>query len=354
MRARRKHTLLDLLRAFPGAPEVVRRVVSGADEEKLVRDASRHGLAGLVRHELQAAGATLSAGPAEYLRRQAMANAAIAIRVKRLLMETLDALAGEGITPVLLKGVGLAQRLYPEPFLRATSDVDLLLDPADMQRAQQVMARLGLSPKKEADDYYPHAYRHHLSFAGAKGMVELHFRLMSAYGIAWEAKEPLERSELATFEGRSVRYLRAEDELVYLALHAANHLLQRVAWLYDCKLLIRQVHALDWSQVIEVARRSGMPSAMFYALDVSREAAGADVPPDVLRALRPSPLRVATARRLFSPERLLQADLNDNKPVWAISKVVIADDRTRVLRFAVRRLAWAAERSWRSFAWGTP
>jgi hypothetical protein len=117
-------------------------------------------------------------------------------------------------------------------------------------------------------------------------------------------------------------------------------MLQRVAWLYDLKLLIEKTPDLDWKQAIALARQTHMPSLVFYALDAARRAVAAAVPPEVLDALRPSPLRQLTARGVFSDERLVETALATHKVIWAASKLVLADSRPRVVLFSARRALW--------------
>ncbi|MHB8879844.1 MAG: nucleotidyltransferase family protein [Myxococcaceae bacterium] len=117
---------------------------------------------------------------------------------------------------------------------------------------------------------------------GPPGMVEVHFRLMANWGASGVS---------STLEGRSVRYLCPEDELVYLALHVANHMLGRLGWLYDLKLLVLAYPSLDWSRVVETAREARMPGPAFYALDASRRLLGAGIPEAVLEELAPSRLK---------------------------------------------------------------
>lgn len=267
------------------------------------------------------------------------------LKVKRLLSRTNAALRERGIRPVLLKGYGLGARLYGDPLLRPTSDVDLLVAPDEMDASRQVLTSLGLRPKPESDDYYPPAYRHHEAFEGPGGLVELHFRLMANWGATWEGKTVLPRAVSAELEGQPVRYLSPEDELVYLALHAANHMLGRLGWLFDLKLFIRAYPTLDWSRVVAIARETGMPSPSFYALDAAHRLVGAQVPAWVLDALSPPRLAVVAARAVFSERSVLEAALAEHKVAWAAAKVLLADTPANVFVFAARRLVWNARRS---------
>jgi hypothetical protein len=337
--------LLRVLRAPQGDAHAVAAALECANLDLLARHAATHGLAGVVRARIRDAGVELPAATARALSLQEMAGAASATKVRRLLLATLDALAGVDVRPVLLKGVGLAERVYADPLLRPTTDVDLLLPTVDLDRARSVMPALGLSPEVEADTYYPAHYQHHHAFAGPEGVVELHVRPMANWGEVWEADALLARSVDATFDGRPIRWLRAEDELAYLALHAANHLFARLGWLWDLALYVDVVPGLDWAAVAGTAREAGLPSPAFYAFDAARRLVGARIPDALLDALAPARPALAAPRRLLSERRLLDGWLSDHKAAWAATKLLLADRPDRVALFAARRLVWNARRT---------
>lgn len=326
--------LLEVLRAWPEAP----RDAVPADAGALVHAAARHGLAGFVQHALGRSGWTLDVPVRTSLRREALAQAARGMRVKGLLVRGLDALAAVGVVPVLLKGYGLALRLYPEPLQRATTDVDVLVADAEVDVASSALVGLGLRPPGEEAAAHARAHEHHLTFSGAAGMVELHFRALVGYGQTLEAGALLARAEEALLEGRRVRYLRAEDELVYLAIHASNHLLQRLAWLFDLKLLVLARPELDWGRVVEVARGTAFPHLAWYALEAARGLMGASVPEEVLAALAPPAWQRRMAARFFTAGRLLETELMNHKPAWVAAKLLLAPRLLPMARYTLRRL----------------
>ncbi len=330
--------LLEVLRAWPEPP-------AGAapqEAEALVLAAARHGLAGFVQQALGRSAWTLEEPVRTRLRREALAQAAQALRVKALLGRSLEALASVGVVPVLLKGYGLAARLYPEPLLRATTDVDLLVAEGEVEAAARVLAGLGLRPPGGEAAARARAHEHHLTFSGPAGMVELHFRALAGYGQTLEAGALLARAEPAVLEGWRVRYLGAEDELVYLALHASNHLLQRLAWLFDLKLLLLARPGLSWPRVVEVARGTAFPHLAWYALEAARRLVGAPVPEEALAALAPPLWQRGVAASFFSEARLLGTELYLHKPAWVAAKLLLAPRWWPMARYTARRLRdWA-------------
>lgn len=328
--------LLALLRAWPDAPSGA--PPDGVDAEALVRAAVRHGLVGFVSHAVGRAGWVLPESTSASLRREALGNAARALRVKALLLRSLDALVTVGQVPVLLKGYGLALRLYPDPLQRATTDVDLLVARDAVEASVQALGAVGLNPRHADAARHEEEDSHHLELAGPMGLVELHFRALAGWGEALEGDALLARAEAGTVEGRAVRWLRPEDEAVYLALHASNHALQRLAWLFDLKLLAQSGGGLDWRTVAERARDTAFPHAVWYAWDAARRLLAAPVPDSLLKALAPPRWQRLLARRFFSAERLLAATLLDSRAVWMAAKVLLAPRASSVARYGVRRV----------------
>ncbi|HLL83579.1 MAG TPA: nucleotidyltransferase family protein [Longimicrobium sp.] len=343
--------LVRLLRVSPGPAAAVAEAVRGADPGVLVAEAIRHGLAGLVLHVLHGAGVELPPPHGETLRGQAMTSVGIGMQVKRLLLRALDALAAEGITPVLLKGYGLGLRLYPEPFLRASSDVDLWVERAELDRAERVLStKLGLARVEEAGEVdFEEERLHHLQLAGKAGIVELHYRPLSSFGSALEGEGYRARGVKAEVEGRPLWYLGPEDELVYLAVHATHHMLQRLSWLHDLKLFALKHPALDWDEVVAKAKAERMAGLAYFALDAARRLLDAPIPEAALARLRPARWQAALARRVFSEAWLGGAFLAEHKAVWYAAKALLAQDVRRTARMGLLRLYQAVrERAVRS------
>jgi hypothetical protein len=112
----------------------------------------------------------------DVLKRQHLLAAARAMRAGRQIQRAVDALEAAGIPSVLLTGPALARMAYPDPALRQSSDIDLLIRPSDVLAAETVLESLGyVSPKKE---FHISQYEyHHQVFepSGNKGLpLELH------------------------------------------------------------------------------------------------------------------------------------------------------------------------------------
>ena len=76
--------------------------------------------------------------------RHSYTQAAAAHLLQQACLRTLlDSLMAEGISPIVLKGMPLAESLYPDPALRQAGDIDLMLRPSETPRAERILESLG-------------------------------------------------------------------------------------------------------------------------------------------------------------------------------------------------------------------
>jgi Uncharacterised nucleotidyltransferase len=324
--------LLTLVRGIlRPAPEAL-AALGAVSWAELVEQATRHGLPAVVLHELERIGLTPPAEHSGPLTDQARRRVAKSLQARVLLRRALTALAAERVVPVLLKGYGLASRLYPHPLSRPLSDVDLLVAPEEMPRAEAALSSLGLKRFVDPGLGDLHDEHHHVSFSGPGGLVELHFRALSGFGDA-----SLDHAHLAPalrsaeLDGLPVRFLGPEDELVYLSSHAATHFFQRVGWLLDVALLLKQHPDLDWRRVEETARAARVQSAFRVA---SRALSTA------LQVELPAPLRehvgawggpqVHLVERLVTEDELVSQRLSQTRVRSFALRALMADHLTAV------------------------
>ena len=112
-------------------------------------------------------------------------NALHGLRLTAHLVRITGKLSEAGIRAVPLKGICLAARYYRDIASRHAGDIDLLIAPADLDRAHQLLLALGylrvankthvVVPEPFTEEMY---FRFHFIFISPDGVVvELHFRL---------------------------------------------------------------------------------------------------------------------------------------------------------------------------------
>lgn len=239
-----------------------------AEWMSLLDVALRHGLVGRLTAALPPGGDGPPPDFHERLRREVAGLRIRAALLSAALDEALRALARRGIPVVPLKGPVLAERLYPDPALRPSTDLDLLVAGADFDRAAAALEELGYSLDRSWTAAYQRRHHHHVSLrrSGAPA-IELHHRAVSGFGTFLPGEELIARARpFVVASGATALVLSAEDELLYLCLHAAGHLFARLGWLEDLALLLERHRDLDRALVVERARSIGARSPLTLAV----------------------------------------------------------------------------------------
>jgi hypothetical protein len=275
--------LLDrLVAAIPEEPGLFRRLCAGvADWTVLVEAAARDGVLGLVRRELGRRDIPLPAEAHRLMERLHASEALWQANTIRALDAALDALEAGGVRAAVLKGPALVERLYPDPSLRCSSDLDILVADADTDRAAAALEPLGYTAEAGPSARYARRHHHHVQLFGRRPpVIELHFRAYAGFGVTMAAEDLLDRARAhRTARGAHCLVLAPEDETLYLAVHAAGHCFDRLLWLYDLKLLVAQEPDLDWDAVAARARAVGVMAAFALTCSMLRRRLGVAIPP---------------------------------------------------------------------------
>ncbi|HET7875176.1 MAG TPA: nucleotidyltransferase family protein [Methylomirabilota bacterium] len=263
--------------SLAGFRDRARRV---ADWDALVAEAGREGVTGVLDQALAEAAIPLPEAARAALARARAFEELWLDTLERALDGTLGALEGAGIRAVALKGPVLAERLYPAARMRFSSDLDLLVRPSDLDRAAAVLSALGYAEETGPSARYHRRHHHHIHLVGPRPpMIELHFRAYAGFGVVVAAEDLMAAAlPYRTARGGQTWILTPEDELLYLAIHAAGHCFERLLWLYDLKLFSARHPRLDWTLVASRARRLGVAAAASFAFEAVRRRLDVDVP----------------------------------------------------------------------------
>lgn len=197
------------------------------------------------------------------------------------------------IPVIALKGAFLATVVYQDLGLREMSDLDLLIAPHDLERAGAILEAHGYAPAFALSVPAAIARKHHLPRFTKRGAaeVEVHWNITQpekAYTInptgLWERARPVRVA------GVEMLGLCPEDLILHLCQHISYHHVFAFGFRSLCDIAAVIDHyrdAMDWSQVLERARRWRWERGVYLALVLADELVGADVPADVLADLHP-------------------------------------------------------------------
>ena len=274
----------DLLR---DAAALAARVRAG-DVLSLISDAERQGIAGLLAYH---AGADTDP-ELNALRRRLMLEEELRVAEMR---RVIDALGGEGIRAVILKGSALAYTHYPEPWCRTRADLDLLVARADRVAAGRVLQAAGYVPGDLVSgtwlmqqDLWERAIT-----PGAVQMVDVHveFTNRAFFATHFPAANGIAHAVSAPFAGPHGWQLDPADALIFSCVHRVAHHSgdARLIWSSD---LSRQAAACEPAEIALVLARAaayGVSAICAQELDSARVIwggrAGA-LADDIIRALR--------------------------------------------------------------------
>jgi len=292
--------ILDCLCSRDGTDAPVRSVPPNWD--LVLTTAEAEGLAPALGFALRApAPAGIPAAVRARLSRHVAEATARYLIFRRELGRLLVSVAEDGIPLIPLKGLVLAETLYPDPVLRPSSDLDLLVRPDTVRAVDALLQGLGYRRLADAHSWsFDLTYDRATVYQGPHGVrVDLHWSLLSDPRYVWnEAEEATiwERAVRIEVAGEEALSLCPEDLLLYLAAHlAVHHGLSGLLWYWDLALLLGQWgDKLDWDAVAARASRWRVRAALYFALLGCERFFDVSAPGPVMSGLRPRGVR-ATA-----------------------------------------------------------
>ncbi len=236
----------------------------------------------------------------ERLSRDLADSVACQLILSRELAGLLRGFEAAGVPVIPLKGPALGEALYPDPALRPSSDLDLLIRPETLLRVDGLLRDVGYRRLPDAHSWdFDIAYDRATLYEGPSGVrVDLHWGLLSDPRYSWNEREGLtvwDRAVRIRVAGEEALGLCPEDLLLYLALHlAVHHGLRGLLWYWDLFLVMdRWAGRLDWRVVIDRASRWRVRAALYFGLLGLELFFGASPPASVMARVRPRGPRAA-------------------------------------------------------------
>ena len=214
------------------------------------------------------------------------------------LQQMLSALRDDDIPVVVLKGLGLAESLYPRPAMRLAGDIDLLVPRPALDRAERVLETLGFHGPESVS--LREAYRdhhHHLApmtHENTGALVEIHWAIApTSRPQQLDVQGLWERARHTEIAGLPCMTLPLEDQLLHLCLHFVTDRQspQPGSILQLCDIALFQQRYGDtirWDVLAERGMQSSLQFPVYVALYAARLVVGVAGPEEPLRALRPA------------------------------------------------------------------
>ncbi len=343
----------------PG-PDAVGPTIDGFDPEAFLPFARHHRVAEVLDALLEGSPALRARLSAQALASLHKARLAQAKRSERLLaqLERVTAAFGAvGVDAILLKGLGLAARLYGGLDRRATNDLDLLVREDHVERAERALADLGFRrvswvPFRRVAVRVTHAF----DYAGDGVTVDLHWTharhpsLRIDIDGLWRRRQPLALGPVR-IDGPGDEDARA------ISVVSAFRDLQRGAVRARALVDVHRLAAacgpgLDWAAFLERRRAEGTyaiaVNLLAHVLDVLDDRVALPAAADAIDRVRGGVVRLDAEahRRLLAPSRLAIANR-----LWAIR--LYGGSRARIFLWWLWSMPFRllVYRSWRRLRW---
>lgn len=294
--------LLECASPEPNARRLT-ELARSADWPKLLVLAEDHGVTGHLAARLRGLDASLV--PPETLQallERQRAQIFFSLRMVAELFRLLDLFASERVGALVVKGPVLAVQAYGDPAMRSYGDLDLLVRQRDIRRATQLMIAAGYGaqiPIRAIDaGKIPGQYL--FSKPDAKPLVELHNDCTLRY---FPRRLPLERfferQIRVRLDSREAPALSMEDELVFICVHGAKHLWERLMWIADVAALVSRQTSLDWDRAAASAKEVGAERMLHTGLQLAASLLRVHLPDKVLPMVKADPVAARLASQIL-------------------------------------------------------
>jgi hypothetical protein len=198
----------------------------------------------------------------------------------------------DGIQYAFFKGILSDNLWWEQSGMRGASDIDLLVDGTDQEKAFNVMAKIGakelqLGLMSEIGRKKARIFR--VSIAAHDVCIDLHLELLArdSGAMGFSADLLSRRHEYRTKFG-DIWGLSAEDHLVFIAANAsANSYASRFKSCLDVVLLLEQ-ESLDEEHLLSLAAQWGLENSLWTILMLVKTRFAAPVSARLLSSLRAS------------------------------------------------------------------
>lgn len=265
---------------WPPVPEVV-QTAAGADLDwtAFFGLLDRHGVVALAGQALWKAGVAIPTGQDAILRKSVGQQVQHSLRMAREAARLAQAFAETGISCRFFKGPTLAQLAYSDFGLKRSADIDVLIPPAGLQQALDLLDKAGYVAAMARELDRPSFARYlrlakEVAFVDSRGTVlEVHLRVSENNEMLRHIGVDCEPQFVAI---GSVSVPTFSDRILYpyLCYHGAVHGWSRLKWLVDLNAFLegRDVEALHRDAV-----EQGVESASLVALSLCQTLLRRDV-----------------------------------------------------------------------------
>ena len=275
--------LLSRLQPTTGILEDAGKIMSDSrrplDWERLVSLSVINELAGLLYKNLRNSG-SLPPDAQDRLRKAYLFTVAKNSISAGETLKIIGLLNDRKVEAVPLKGALASDIIFGDPGLYPAADIDLLVRPADLHTARDILMEEGYryDEGREKDMLSSH---YHLVFCDDRQTVEVHWNLVKRYfqippEFWWEGVYR------EGYGGGKITLLSPEKYLMYAVFRLLSHDFHPLKFLvFTAELINKYGPRMNWSDLIFWSKKYRMSRLIFFTMRLTSELLGARVPEEV-------------------------------------------------------------------------
>ncbi len=219
-------------------------------------------------------------------------------RLYGVIAEISDTFEKAGVEVMGIKDVQLARQIYPGLGLRPMGDIDLLIHPADYDRAAASLNQLEFVAQPDPDIPFKlkYAWGHFFSRSVDNTWVDLQWNVVQReWDVYHEGNFDFEIERLwrgaqwIPLTHGALRVPRPEDMLFHLCQHLEGHAYSELILFCDIAELLRHYDdRLDWGYIAGLAEKYRSQGTLYYILYLVERLFQAPLPPGLLAGLAPT------------------------------------------------------------------
>ena len=264
--------------------------------------------------------ATAATGDRASWQRLAYTAAALPVLRRAETLGALRALNQAGVEPIVMRGLWLAEKVYPDPAMRPYADVDLVVPIESVNAAMQALGDRGYECHEDVAPIDPGQFRRLMAAGYYEGsgawskaiserlevQLDLHTSL-AVLSRAWWPYRPTpeylyERTQPWTIDGIRARAFEPHFSLIALCENMCRHGLARpsrgnlLIRHYDVLLVCNTLGDDDWDRLVDDGRELHMGPHVATVLRAVEGMWGRHWPAGLVRRLSPGRLADGLAR----------------------------------------------------------
>lgn len=275
---------------------------SGLNWAYIVREAQAQGTAPLLYYHSSCYGEKLPSNTLSKLKKIFGDVEDTNLKLSQELKKILTCLNENNIKPILLKGIDLVGRVYPQRGLRPMTDIDLLIKKQDLLKIEELLSSLDYLMYPGFRKILNKPTSPYLNAVVCKKLkapyvsLHLHWHILNYTfypGYGYISRLDIDKiwQEAEHTQVEKVQALRMASHhlLLHLAEHSFKHYFDRLILLTDIDTFLNHYRgSLDWQRIIEDAFEFNFPRPLYYSLYLASHILGTKVPKDILFKLEPT------------------------------------------------------------------